>query len=252
MKKLNLEKRNHYIDMIRGISLISMILYHLFYDLVYVFNINIDFYRLNNVKPWQLSICITFILISGISFHFYKNHRKQGLIVFGLSLLISLITYIFIPEEAVKFGVLSLIGASIIIMDLLNKFLNKLNPYFGFVLFILLFLIFYNLPYGNLGISSIEILNIPDYIYKSKYLYPIGLPHEDFVSADYFPLFPWSFLFISGYFLGHILKRKNLLKPMGKNNIISAIGRHSLVVYLLHQPILYFGLFIIFEIIIRR
>lgn len=250
MKKLNLEKRNHYIDMIRGISLISMVLYHLFYDLVYIFNVNINFYKLNSVRPWQLSVCITFILISGISFHFYKNHRKQGLIIFTLSLIISLITYIFIPEEAIKFGVLSLIGASIIIMDLLNKFLNKLNPYFGFSLFIVLFLVFFNLPYGNLGISSFEILNIPENIYSNKYLFPLGLPDQNFTSSDYFPLFPWFFLFISGYFLGNILKRKNLLKPMGKNNIISSIGRHSLVVYLLHQPVIYFSLFLIFEILI--
>lgn len=249
---MNLEKRNHYIDMIRGISLICMILYHFFYDLVYIFKVPVEFYQLDKVKPWQLSIAISFILISGVSLQFYKNHKKQGLIVLLLSFILSFVTYIFIPEESVKFGILSLIGSSIILVDLLNKFLNKLNPFLGFIIFISLFLIFYNLPAGSLGVENMEITDVPDIVYESKYLYPIGLPHNTFTSSDYFPLMPWWFLFVSGYYLGKILKDKKLLKPMGKSNIISALGRHSLLVYLIHQPIMYFSLLIIFKVILRR
>lgn len=249
---MNLEKRNHYIDLIRGISLVSMILYHFLYDLVYIFNVPINFYQLDKVKPWQLSICISFILISGISIHFYHNHKKQGLIILGISIILSHITFFIIPEESIKFGILSLIGVSIILIDILNKFLNKLNPKIGFILFIIMFLLFYNLPSGSLGIKNLEIVELPDTIYNSEYLYPIGLPDNNFSSSDYFPIFPWGFLFISGFYLGKILKDKKLLKPMGKNNIISALGRHSLLIYLIHQPIIYVGLFITFEVILKR
>ena len=249
---LNLKKRNHYIDMMRGISLISMILYHLLYDLVYIFNVPINFYNPNIVKHWQLSICISFILISGLSLNFYKGHKKQGLIIFGISLIISFVTFIFIPEETVKFGILSLIGVSMILVGFLNKFLNRINPYAGFFIFIFLFLLFFSLPNGSLGLEHIETIDVPNSLYSTNYLYPIGLPHKTFSSADYFPIFPWFFLFLSGYYLGIILKDKNLLKPMGKNNLISAFGRNSLFVYIIHQPILYAILFLIIEIILKK
>ena len=63
-----------------------------------------------------------------------------------------------------------------------------------------------------------------------------------FFSTDYFSLIPWIFLFVAGYFLHRVLEEEGLNEKLfakGNVPVLNWIGRHSLIVYLLHQPILY-------------
>ena len=73
-----------------------------------------------------------------------------------------------------------------------------------------------------------------------SWLYPLGFPNAAFTSADYFPLLPWFFLFCAGYFLWSLLDKspraKELLQPGLRP--LSFLGRHSLAIYLIHQPAL--------------
>ena len=62
-------------------------------------------------------------------------------------------------------------------------------------------------------------------------------------SSDYFSLFPWFFLFLSGYFLYRIVFEKGIANQLKEcktgNTFFDFLGRHSLILYLLHQPFLY-------------
>ena len=91
---------------------------------------------------WQQSICWTFILLAGFSWHLGKKHMKRGLWAFGGGVVVSLVTAIVLPNDRVRYGVLTLIGSCILIWILLDKVLKKIPAGVGvsvsFVLFLIL------------------------------------------------------------------------------------------------------------------
>ena len=238
-------KRVHHIDTLRGFTIISMIFYHLFYDLVYIFGRDIEFYTIEKVRPWQISIAVSFFIISGISSYLTKGDKliKKGLIVSLLGLLISLVTYIFIRNELIIFGVLNGLGGSMIICGFLKERLNKINI-FWMIVFILLFIIFYNIDAGYLNLFIYKI-KVPEFLYRMN-LFILGFPKETFRSSDYFPLIPWIFIYLFGYGLGKLLKEKDFFGYYGSKNILSLVGKNSLKIYLLHQLVIYGLLELIF------
>lgn len=79
----------------------------------------------------------------------------------------------------------------------------------------------------------------------------IGFPQAGFSSTDYFPLLPWIFLFATGYFLYSFLQEKGLINRLfGKGKVpgINFLGKHSLIIYMIHQPICYVVAFLVSEI----
>ena len=79
----------------------------------------------------------------------------------------------------------------------------------------------------------------------------IGFPQAGFSSTDYFPLLPWIFLFATGYFLYSFLQEKGLINRLfGKWKVpgINFLGKHSLIIYMIHQPICYVVAFLVSEI----
>lgn len=73
------------------------------------------------------------------------------------------------------------------------------------------------------------------------WLYPLGLLSPGFHSADYFPLLPWFFLFLAGTVLGGwcLDHRDNRLLTLSLPGFLTWPGRHSLLIYVLHQPVLF-------------
>ena len=108
--------RLHALDSIRGITILSMIAYHAMWDLVYMFGVHADWYRSDGAHLWQQSICWTFILLSGFCHALGRKPWKRGLIVIGASAAVTLVTLIFMPEQKILFGVLNLLGLSMLLM----------------------------------------------------------------------------------------------------------------------------------------
>ena len=94
--------------------------------------------------------------------------------------------------------------------------------------------------YRYIGVFSLRLIELPAFLYGSKYLSFIGFMSDGFFSADFFPLIPWLFLFLFGYYLWRWIRLRGW-DPLFRFNIpaLSFIGRHSLVIYLIHQPLLY-------------
>jgi uncharacterized membrane protein len=125
-----------------------------------------------------------------------------------------------------------------------EKLLRKVPAAVGLILSFGLFVLLRNVSDHSLGFEGWVICPLPASLYRNLLTAYLGFPPRDFFSTDYFPLLPWFFLFVSGYFLFRLLRERGLNEKLfAKGNVplLNWLGRHSLIVYLLHQPIL-FGL----------
>ena len=232
------KERYYLLDSIRAITLISMLSYHFCVDLQMFGMIN-WLYSTPSVI-WQKSICITFIFLSGLCFQMGKHKIRRGIIVFSCGVAISLFTYIFMRDIFISFGILSFMGFAMLIttpLDLLFKKI-KFNHWVGFFLFLTLFVVTFNMWKGSVLFGLVK---MPDFLYKNVFTAYLGFPYASFFSSDYFPIFPWIFLYLTGYFAYMILKRYNLLRFLTKPRCkpLEFVGRHTLWFYMAHQPIIY-------------
>lgn len=235
-------RRYGLLDGIRGITLLSMMAYHGAWDLVYIYGIKWDWYKGAGAYIWQQSICWTFILLSGFCWSMGRRPLKRGLTVFGGGVLVSVATCVFMPENRVMFGVLTLTGSCMLLMIPLSGILRKLPSGAGFFLSFSLFLLTRNVNEGELGFEAVRIARLPGEWYQGMFTAYLGFPPPDFFSTDYFSLIPWLFLFVSGYYLYGILYRRNSLNTalfLIRTGPAGFLGRHSLLIYLLHQPVIY-------------
>lgn len=130
------------------------------------------------------------------------------MIVFLSGAAVSLITYLVMPDQQVMFGVLTLLGTCTLILIPLEKVLSRIHSYIGLILSISLFLITRNINHGFLGFEGINLVTVPKIFYKNIITTFIGFQMKGFRSTDYFSLFPWIFLFLTGYFLYRIAVKK--------------------------------------------
>lgn len=232
-------KRYGFIDTVRGLCLISMILYHAFYDLVFIYSVRFPFYNGTAVYIWQQSICWTFILLSGFSFSFGRRHLKRGVILLACGFVIELVTTLVIPDEAVRFGILTFMGFAVLLMIPLEKILTGIPVFIGLPVSMLLFVLFRNINRHYIGFEGFNLVRLPDSFYSTPFSTVIGFPEPEFFSSDYFSLFPWFFLYLAGYFLWKLWNSKKDSLPLFSREIrgISFIGRHTLPIYMLHQPV---------------
>ena len=258
------------LDSLRGLTLISMILFHACWDAVYLLGANWPWYGSRAAYIWQQSICWTFIMLSGFCIPFSSKLLRRGLEVFGAGALVMAVTCILLPEDRVVFGVLTLIGSCMLLMVPLRKVLDRdfrgetsaesstVRKASGvnrdailFIVFVILFILFKDVNYGEIGTGMLHriipaipklTIRIPEALYANLATAYLGFPPADFYSMDYFSLLPWAFLYLCGYELHWILKAAGVLDaPILKKEIrpLAFMGRNSLVIYLLHQPVLY-------------
>lgn len=243
--------RYRILDYIRGINLMSMMIYHLIWDLVYIFGIKWTWYQSEGAYIWQQSICWSFILLSGFCWDIGKHKLKRGLIVFGAGIMVTVITKLFMPEHQIVFGILTLLGSCTLLLIPLERLLKKLPKGIGLIGSMLLFGGLKQINEGYIGMGQAVFCYMPETLYEGYLGTYIGFKDAGIYSTDYFSLFPWLFLFIAGYYFYKIIYEKGLLKKLQvqKETWIEYIGKHSLIIYLLHQPVIYLMLMCYFKMI---
>ena len=243
-----MKQRLHFLDALRGFTLINMIAFHGMWNLVYLFGIRANWYTGTPGYLWQQWICWTFITLSGFCWSFSRNHLKRGAMVFGGGLIVTAVTCLVMPESRIIFGVLTCIGSCMLLLIPAEKLLKKLPTGTGLAISFGLFVVLRNVSAGSLGFEGFVLCPLPNSLYRNLLTAYLGFPHRGFFSTDYFPLLPWFFLFVAGYFLFRLLDERGLNEKLfakGNVPVLNWLGRHSLIVYLLHQPILY-GLCLLF------
>ncbi len=242
-------KRYEKLDGIRGIALLNMIVYHAAWDLVYMYHTDWDWYRTRGAYVWQQGICWTFIFLSGFCWPLGRHVWRRGVTVFAGGALITLVTVVVMPQNRVIFGVLTLIGSCMLFMNVFDRWLVRVQPAVGMAVSWLLFFLTRNVNEGYLGFGAWRLCRIPVAWYQNVFTAYLGFPGRDFYSTDYFSVLPWLFLFAAGYFVFRFCSGKKVMAYLEKGLLrpVEWLGRHSLFIYMIHQPLIY-GLF---EVIFR-
>ena len=202
------EGRYDLIDTVRGIAIISMVIFHFCYDVFMVYGRDPSWYSRPAVHIWQQSICWTFILVSGFVWSWGRSgNLKRGIMLNVWGLVISGVTVLAMPAEAVWFGILNCIGCAVLLMIPMEPVLRRIPTAIGLVAAFALFVMFKDVQLGYLGVPGVFRLDLPDWLYDCRVLTPFGFPFPGFRSSDYFPILPWLFLYICGYFLNRIVMR---------------------------------------------
>lgn len=234
------EGRYDLIDTVRGIAIISMVIFHFCYDVFMVYGRDPSWYSQPAVHIWQQSICWTFILVSGFVWSWGRNgNLKRGIMLNVWGLVISGVTVLAMPAEAVWFGILNCIGCAVLLMLPLEPVLRRIPAAIGLVAAFALFVVFKDVQLGYLGVPGVFRLELPDWLYDCRVLTPFGFPFPGFRSSDYFPILPWLFLYICGYFLNRLVMAIRPLQSVARHGLapLSTVGRYSIWIYLIHQPV---------------
>lgn len=246
------------LDEIRGLCIAGVVIFHAMYNLINVFGLNISspgiLLLATIVQPLGAG---AFTFISGIVSRYSRNNIKRGLIAVAFGFGVSIVTRMVSPDLAVNFGVLSMLGSCMLIYgiaEMLSPYVRNLtskgsSAVVGCVIFAVLFIITFGVPHGYIGLLSKELFTIPARFYQSDYLYFLGFPNESFYSTDYFPLIPWLFLYLSGTFLGVLFKEDKMPEFFYKSYcpFFKWLGKHSMIIYIVHQPILFGIMTLIFK-----
>ncbi len=243
--------RIYLIDELRGLAVIAMVLYHTIYSMTFIFNLEFSYPIMRAILPYQPIIPIVFITLCGISCSFSHSNLKRGLILFSISIAVTLVTALILPSEIIIFGILHFLSAALILYAILQKAINKVPVTLGIIISLILFSIAYNIPKGYIGLEPFACFRLPQWLYSFYPLFIVGLPSNDFYSADYFPIIPYIFLFLFGTFLGKLITTRDFPKWMSKKICppLDFIGKHALVIYILHQPVIIGILYVVTTII---
>ena len=231
-------ERYHLLDALRGLTLISMIAYHAMYDLVEIYGADVSWFRDTPGRVWQQSVCWTFILLSGFCWNLGKQPLRRGLTVFGGGILVTAVTFLFMPSQRILFGILTFLGSAMLVQIPLSRLLDKLPAWAGLAGSALLFILTRDINAGFWGFGAFRLGAVPESLYRGFLLTFLGFPEPGFWSGDYFSFFPWFFLFLCGYFLYRFLMKSEGVRRALSCRIrgLEWLGRHSLIIYLLHQP----------------
>lgn len=224
-----------------------MIVYHTLFDVIYFFNINIDYSAYLVVSGIRDFGAALFIFLSGFSFILGHHHLRHVLVLSGIGLAISVGSYFIVPDLFILFGIFTFLGVACALMCLLNKPFSKLPPIPFAIVNALLFLVFLSVNYGYIGFGEAKeyaplvIAEFPQELYRNTITAFFGFPDASFSSGDYFSLLPWIFAYFSGFFTARAVIGKPRFEKVAYIDIpfIRKTGKLSMYIYLIHQPLIY-------------
>ena len=226
-----IQKRIWELDALRGICILGMLTFHLLYDMTELFRL-VSW----SIPSWLTSIAdaggSVFLLLSGLCVTLGSRPLRRGLVVFGCGMLCTMVTWAMYKlglagqSTIIRFGVLHCLGLCMLLWPCVKR-----------------------LPVWALTVLGILILGLGWYWeacgirVSSQWLFPLGLRYRGFSSADYYPLLPSLGWFLLGAVLGRSLyKNRQSLLPKTHSQkqplaFFRLCGQHSLIIYLLHQPV---------------
>ncbi len=223
------------LDALRGAAIVAMVAYHFSFDLTFFRVARWDFYHDPSWLAARTMILSSFLLIAGASLALAcRNHaapnrfwRHVG-IIGACALAVSVSSYAQFPDSWIWFGVLHAIAASLVLARPLAG-----RPVLALVV-------------GALVVAAGNLFAHP--AFDNRALGWIGFMTAKPRTEDYVPLFPWFGVLMLGVAAGHALIRTDF-RPIAFAEKLPTwfrwLGRHSLAVYMIHQPLLIGILFLL-------
>ncbi len=216
--------RAGYLDALRGLAVIWMVIFHTAYDLrtfgFVSWNFNDGFWFF-----FPRVIAFTFLFCVGISLNYSQTPKinwpslNKRLLKLGLcALAVSLATYFLFPQGWIYFGTLhciffgSLFGALVVNHRSVATFL-----------LVSILVAQYGLNYDIKWVS-----------------YLLQKPSMDFI-----PIYPWFWAILAGILLGPYLSKIRHLREFKSPVFLNFLGQHSLKIYLIHQPVIFGALYLL-------
>lgn len=218
-----MKTRIELLDLWRALCVLLMLGYHLLYDLAAFGRLDaavMDSLPLRAVRAFGGG---SFILISGAALCFSASPQRRGFFLLCAGCAVTAATAAIGRPAA--FGALELLGVCQMVFGALRPRLARVRTP---VLALL----------AAAGFALTAALTARVTV-PWRWLYPLGLKYPGFYSSDYYPLFPWAFLFLLGVCLGRLLEAHRSARALTAHfpPALTFAGRHSLVLYLVHQPV---------------
>ena len=212
-------------DGIRGLAVILMVLHHLAYDLVYFLGAPLWLFTNPVFDTLHYLFAGLFIMLAGVSSRFSRSNWKRGFLTLAMAALVTLATVLI--GEDIWFGILHFMATAMLFYALTGKLWEKLPAWVIPVLSV-----------AGTILTAPLVNGVPT---ETPGLFMFGFCTPSFESADYFPLLPWIFVFLFGTWLGYYIKERRFPAWFYETKVpfLAAAGRHTLIIFLLHQPILY-------------
>ena len=233
------KNRVYFLDILRGISVIAMIVHHSYVLLNFTRGVTFAFFTSPLFEVLQMLFVSIFLLVSGICTNYSRSVAKRGALVFGAAMIVTLVTAVILPAFGIRgleiyFGILHMFGLSMLLYALIRPVMAKCNTILGCVVCIVAFVL-YNIWMYYVPFSKSDIWMV------------FGFPSPNFYSADYYPLLPYFFLFVAGTMIGRWVKNGKMPTWFYRVRmpILEFVGRNSLFIYLLHQPVVLALIFVV-------
>lgn len=223
-----------------------MVFYHTFFLLWTSFNFGFGEKLFLFFEPVQPLFAAAFIFISGISCRLSRNNFKRGAKLLAIAAAITAVTVFICPRIGIDnaqiyFGILHFLAVAMLIFALAGRLSDRLSPQAGIFICTILYIFTSDIGNGVLRFGGLFSLDLPSVLYEYNFLFPLGIYSESFFSADYFAIFPNIFIFFAGAYLGVYAKRG--LFPQwtyqSRCRFCSWLGRHALIVYVAHRPVIF-------------
>lgn len=227
------------VDALRGATIISMVLFHWCYDLRYLSGIPLPFFQPPLLDIWRATISWTFLFIAGWMCSHSRSPTRRAARYLLVALLVYLSTSLARLDAPIRFGIIFCMGASTLVAGLALRAGLLDGRWWQTMALLVLFVMLLRLPEGTLGVGALA-LRLPQALYDTPYLSWLGFPGPRFVSGDYYPLLPFGLMYLVGTNVGVMLARHTLPTWVFERSfgLLAPIGRHPLLIYLLHQPLL--------------
>lgn len=221
------------LDWARGVAFVAMAIFHFAFDLQMFGVVAPDFTLQPEWKYFARSIASSFLFLVGFSaFLAHRNGiRWHGwwfrfAKIAGAALLVTIGTWVFIPNEFIFFGILHSIAAASLLVLLFLRMPWWMNIVLAFAV------------YGLRAWGRTDLLDAPVWWWT-------GLSQISPQSVDYVPVFPWFAPVLLGLAASQFAVKFGFIERLavpalaGKTAAaLRFVGRHSLVFYLLHQPVM--------------